>query len=251
MKTRFLMGFILSLVTFTSLATQAQTQNSVEEEIRGAPGIRTWIRKNSHNQPTSLGFTASADVLDQIASSTDDSHPPEVVLGFPRRSDVPFTHLYLVWEPHGHDPVEIYGVPHWDVHFYVMSNQERELITCTGADEARCLKQPAASAIPSNYGPTPAGVPKMGWHWLDLLSPEFHGHPFTTTMVMGYYDGRLAFYEPMIAKSYLDKKPQFAAQIRQPMVYPRSGYFPNAYSVKYLAPMDEYEIALTHLVYRH
>ena len=42
----------------------------------------------------------------------------------------------------------------------------------------------------------------MGWHWIDPLSPEFTGQPFSKTYIYGYYGGELSFVEPMITLAY-------------------------------------------------
>jgi hypothetical protein len=215
-------------------------------EIETSNHVVTWVRKNLHGKPTSLGVRFPASNLHNLP---DESF--EIVARFPHVAHLPFTHLYLVWEPHGHEPPGVYDVPHFDVHFYILPDSERRQITCTGADEAKCLKSPPAAAVAANYIPTPAGVPMMGWHWLDALAPELHGQPFTSTMIYGYYNGRLAFYEPMITLDFLRSHPHFADSIRQPQEFSKPGYYPKAYQVVYRSVTDSLEVALTNLVYRH
>lgn len=217
-----------------------------DEIIAGTDSVTTWLRTNSHGHPIILGASIPAVMLQDLPD-----HHSEISMAFPRRPSLPFTHLYLMWEPQGHEPPGIYDVPHFDVHFYILSERARQKITCAGDDEARCLKNPSASAVPRDYAPTPAGVPQMGWHWLDTLAPEFHGHPFTATMVYGYYDGRLAFLEPMITKAYLETKPHFRAPIRQPDTFPKAGYYPTQYQVFYRYVSDTFDIAVTDFHYRH
>jgi hypothetical protein len=226
---------------------KALSQDAMNEEIiAGTDSVTTWLLTNSHGRPATLGASIPAAMLQDLPD-----HHMEVSVAFPRRPHLPFTHLYLMWEPQGHEPVGIYDVPHFDVHFYLLSDQVRRQITCAGEDEARCLKKPLPSAIPSDYAPTPAGVPQMGWHWLDTLAPEFHGHPFTATMVYGYYEGRLAFLEPMITKAFLETKPHIQAKIRQPETFPEAGYYPTKYQVLYRYVPDTYDIAITDFRYRH
>ena len=90
----------------------------------------------------------------------------------------------------------------------------------------------------------------MGWHWVDLLSPEFHGATFTSTMVYGYYEGKLAFYEPMVTQAFFRSRPQFSSAIRQPQSFPKPGYYPTGYSISYQSATDSFEIKLNGLVYR-
>jgi hypothetical protein len=56
----------------------------------------------------------------------------------------------------------------------------------------------------------------MGAHWADLLSPEFSGSPFTKTFILGTYDGKVIFWEPMITRAYLLTQPDEFVTVRQP-----------------------------------
>lgn len=63
---------------------------------------------------------------------------------------------------------------------------------------------PRPGFIPPEYIPAPDGVPQMGKHWLDVMSPEFAGQTFTKTFVYGSYNGAVIFYEPMVTKAYIE-----------------------------------------------
>lgn len=207
--------------------------------------IKTWVITGLRGKPHSVGVAIPARLLHQLPE-----HMHEWILPLAKSPHLPFTHVSLMWEPHGHEPPGVYDLPHFDVHFNIISDQVRRSITCQGADAARCLKQPSPEELPANYAPTPEGVPQMGWHWVDLLAPELNGGTFTSTMVYGYYDGNLAFLEPMITRDFLLTKPHFRAAIRQPQVYPQPGYYPTGYKVRYRHLWDRYEVSLTDFVYR-
>lgn len=164
-------------------------------------------------------------------------------------STKPFQNLAIDWEPHGHEP-EVYGLPHFDFHFYMISVAKRMRITCAGSDRVKCLKPVMPAAIAADYVGGPEGVPLMGWHFVDITSPEFHGQIFTATLIYGYYGGRMTFIEPMVTLAFLQSKPQFSMAIKQPTVYPESGYYPTRYSVYYQYVNDQYEVSLNHMVYR-
>jgi hypothetical protein len=169
----------------------------------------------------------------------------EYVLPLPSaHAFAPFDHAVVNWIPHGHDPFDIYGKPHFDFHFYLIPNEMRDAIRCEGEDAAVCMKMPESRFVPSQYGPTPYGVPKMGWHWIDLLSPEMNGQPFTATMIFGYYDGMLSFLEPMITRDFLLTRPKFSAPIRQPEAYLKEGTYPQTYSIEFDEATREYHISL-------
>ncbi len=53
----------------------------------------------------------------------------ECILPFPKTKGMHFyTHGYLDWNPQGHIPVGIYDKPHFDFHFYIISNEARMAI---------------------------------------------------------------------------------------------------------------------------
>ncbi|HKQ51413.1 MAG TPA: hypothetical protein VJT74_03535, partial [Pyrinomonadaceae bacterium] len=163
-----------------------------------------------------------------------------------------FKHIWLNYNPHGHEPVKVYDTAHFDFHFYMISDAEREGITATGEGLAKGNKQPAAEFIPEGYVAVPNGlVPRMGAHWINPTVRELHGQPFTSTFLFGSYDGRLIFAEPMITKSFLEAKPNVTEMIKLPQSYERRGaYYPTRYSVRYAAATREYTVALEGMTQR-
>ena len=176
----------------------------------------------------------------------------EYILAFPSEvSMLPFHHIGLNWNPKGHIPNGIYNVPHFDVHFYTISPEERSRITARGDDLEKCRKVPAAGQVPEGYVFAPESEePGMGGHWIDPVSHEFHGAAFTTTFLYGTYDGEIIFYEPMITKAYLESKPGVTMPIKVPQRYTRAGYYPTSYSIRYDAKRKEYTVALEGLTLR-
>ena len=84
----------------------------------------------------------------------------------------------------------------------------------------------------------------MGWHWVDLLAPEFNGGIFTRTFIYGYYGGETIFIEPMVTIDYLLSKEESTLPIRQPAKFPYDGYYPKTYQVKYDECMKMYKVVL-------
>ena len=138
-------------------------------------------------------------------------------------SVTPFKHVGLDWNPTGHEPEHIYTVPHFDMHFYMISEEERMGAT----DMNKLLNEPAADYIPANHM-AGAPVPTMGLHWLDVTSPELSGTvPFTQTFIYGSYDANIIFYEPMITLDFLKNTQNFQRSIPQPAKFQKSGYYPT------------------------
>jgi hypothetical protein len=126
-------------------------------------------------------------------------------------------HLTVYWEHHGHPPGP-FLTPHFDFHFYTISDTERRAIDCTNKTKP--------SAFPTGYSMVdmdipPVGmltglcVPRMGMH--SLVSADMEATtPFSGTMVLGFYNGRPIFFEPMISKASLLERKSFTLPLVTP-----------------------------------
>ena len=120
----------------------------------------------------------------------------------PATNPTPYEHVFLGWNPGGHEPPGVYDVPHFDFHFYTTSNESRVAIdrSVDPAFDEKAARHPSGARAPEGYVPIPGGVPLMGTHWVDPTTPELNGQPFTTTFIFGSWDGELTFTEPMITR---------------------------------------------------
>ncbi|MEK2688376.1 DUF5602 domain-containing protein [Bdellovibrio sp. GT3] len=240
------MKILFFFFLLTSMAHAETTELGPPENI-GLGQASSFVKKDDAQNITSLGIVFSGKVLEGLPADVS-GHEYEYILKLPAGVTIPpFNHLTMNWNPHGHDPDVIYGVPHFDFHFYFISEHQRHQIKCDGSDDAVCMKQPIAEYKPAYYIAGPGGVPMMGWHWVDLRSPEFNGKPFTATYIYGFYNGEMIFLEPMIALSYLQTKPQFAADIPLPQKVAFPGKYPNRYSLSYDSVQDTYWLSLENL----
>lgn len=225
-----------------------------QDGIRTYPGeripmgqgfIRSWVTMDSTGKPIALGFAFNKAVL----SGLPDAHT-EHMLALPFEV-APFNHIVADWNPQGHIPPGVYDVPHFDFHFYMISPQARNEIVVNDENMPKFTKAPGAEFMPKDYIMAPGGEnDRMGMHWVDPNSPEFHGQSFETTFIYGTYDGHMAFVEPMVAKAFLEAEKRSSAPIKQPQAYEREGYYPTRYAVRYDADRDRYYVALQDLVYR-
>lgn len=232
--------------------------------------------------PRTLGYRLTANALKGLPTSGSDGkhcYPIERdgettvecvqeygnALALPKRATqdkaFPFTWALLTWDPKGHDPPEIYGVPHFDFHFYMQNEAEVNAIAtgpCPGLMNCEDLKR-ARIPVPDQYKPDVyhdmgAVVPGMGNHLMDMNSPEFHGKPFTQTFMYGAFDGKITFYEPMITKAWLEglaagRKGSCTA-FPQPRAWKKAGWYPTAYCLGYRAKSKVYTISITDFAYR-
>lgn len=193
---------------------------------------KTWFMPDAQGNPTSIGFTLSKGAYDNLPTTLPET---SYMLALPDEatSKTPYKHVMINWNPQGHEPGGIYTVPHFDFHFYMQPmNEVMAIPVYTAATAARFDKVPASVYLPTDFAKGPGGVPMMGAHWSDITSPEFKGSPFTETFVYGSYDGRVTFWEQMVAMSYLKTNPSFDKAIKLPAQYETPGYYPTRYSIR-------------------
>jgi hypothetical protein len=144
-----------------------------------------------------------------------------------------------------------YTVPHFDFHFYTITNAQRTAIVLGDSLlTAKMMRLPAVEFIPDGYVTGMAGE-RMGLHWRDPAAPELNGAPFTQTFIYGSYDGAMIFAEPMVAKTYLETKPApVTTSLKLPAQYATHGYQATSYTVAYDQATQEYRVSLVGLVLR-
>jgi hypothetical protein len=201
----------------------------------------TWLETDSDDKPIRVAIAIDHDAMNSLDPGTGHTgghtHQNALSLQFhPKISSTPFQHALLDWNPHGHEPEFIYGLPHFDFHFYMTSEEARKAIPPYQVDSLGFLAYPAPGYMPSTmpnlYVPGPGGVPQMGTHWIDVSSPELNGQVFTQTFIYGSYNREVTFYEPMMTKQFLDDNQNFARDIPVPARFKKAGYYPTKMRVE-------------------
>ena len=243
--------------------------------------VASYAEFDASGAPRAIGVVFSASALDALPTAPSDGHRcfdannygvidlatecsawHERVLPVPseasRRPDVPFKWVLLNWNPQGHIPKGVFDKPHFDVHFYIEPIENIFALqrgTC-GLEFLRCDQYALArKPVPSNYvqpnfQDVGAAAPAMGNHLLDPTTPEFHGEPFTRHWIYGVYDGRVIFYEEMVARSYLLSKPDACVPIQSPDAVALTGYYPTRSCIRYTPAKDEYTVSMEDFVLR-
>ncbi|MBC8005702.1 MAG: DUF5602 domain-containing protein [Verrucomicrobia bacterium] len=210
----------------------------------GNGDARAWVSVDKNGDPKAVGINFSEETLEGLPDSLK-----QFVLPLPADKGKGFyTHALIDWNPEGHEPPGTYDKPHFDFHFYIITNEERMAIGPN--DTVKFANAPDSMYVPSAYLHTPGGVPQMGAHWVDLMAPEFTGGVFSKTFVWGSYDGEFIFWEPMITLDYLRTKPNDLISLRQPQAYQQDGWYPTKYKITYSSITDGYTIAITSLQYK-
>jgi len=195
-----------------------------------------------------LEMTAEAATIDE----TEHEGPDLVAIDFP--GDTPFEWLGLNWMPEGHGPPDVYGVPHFDIHFYLDPRDDIEEIPAInyppGTGEPYEVEL-ADDQFPPGYFRTNAVVEDMGEHLFDANSPEWDdpgepsGEDFTRTFVWGHWDGDLNFFEPMITTEFFETLDDTVVEsIGMPDRMPEAGKYPTEYRIAYHRNRDAYTVTL-------
>ncbi|NIW35423.1 MAG: hypothetical protein GWN32_02385 [Gemmatimonadetes bacterium] len=247
----------------------------------GEGTVSSFARFDGGRNPLAIGVVFSAEALASPPTARSDEHrcfdvdadgaiepdteclaTHERVIPLPteasRRADIPFKWVLLNWNPAGHIPPEIYGPPHFDIHFYIESIENTFALMpgpC-GPEMLRCDQfERAVRPLPWNYmhpdfSNVDAAVPAMGNHLIDLTSPEFHGEVFTRTWIYGAYDGRVTFYEEMVTVDYLSTRPDVCYDIKAPAAVELAGHYPTKSCFRYDARTGEQTVSMEGFVYR-
>lgn len=175
-----------------------------------------------------------------------------------RNPDMPFKWALINWNPHGHLPPGVWNTPHFDVHFYMEPIENifalqrgdcgPEFLRCDQYEIA--MKPVPEHLMHPDYINVGAAAPAMGNHLVDTTAAEFHGAPFTRSWIYGAYDGRVIFYEEMIAQDYLQSEPNACYPIKTTPEVDLSGYYPETVCSRYDPEKGGVAVSLEDFKYR-
>lgn len=232
----------------TSLFKENKTKIFKGPEVNMGNGkARSVLILDQMDKPLSLTIEMSNAALTGLPTERTEYVLP---LHLKAKEATPFNHIAVDWNPHGHEPNNMYGSPHFDFHFYKISLQERLAIApYSGASVALFDNFPPEGYMPPTYFPTPGGVPQMGKHWADRTSPEFNQQLFTKTFIYGSYNGQVIFMEPMITLELIKSKANSQTNIKLPEFFaPTNTYYPTVYRIE--ADAASHLVSLAQFVWR-
>lgn len=226
-------------------------------EVKVGNGTARTFIVMAGNAPMEVGVLLTQEALDGLqghheagALEMPDGHSMyETVLQLPSTNPTPYRHVVLNWNPGGHEPPGMYDTPHFDFHFFTISDEARRRIT--PADPAfitKAKRTPSAPFIPAGYIlPDTLAIPLMGVHWIDPKSPEFTGQGFSRTFIFGSYDGELIFAEPMITKAFLESRPDVTIPLTSAQRYAKASWQPGSYTIRWEERTKQYRVSLSQL----
>jgi hypothetical protein len=233
----------------------------------GKGEARTYVTVDPRTGATTeVGVALDEAALEGLPAAGSQSgggheHHDSYLLSLPAPNRTPYQFVELNWNPNGHGGP--YTAPHFDFHFYRVPLADRDAIDPTTPDfAARAAHLPPSDLFPAGYvsshllmklTPAEAAVPKMGLHWIDTSAPELPptNQPFTATFIVGSWDGKVIFDEPMITRDYIlaqrSKRTATEFAVATTRRSSPAGFYLTGYRLSYDAQWKEYRIALTGL----
>jgi len=264
---RFMLGYLLPCMVFTLLFSSCQKEEqslpTVESDASarasqdsksntfygpqlqlGNGQIRSFFTVTHEDKPLEFGVIMTSKSMQGLPSEMGAS-----ILQIHQKAKplTPFDHVMIDWNPTGHEPNPLYGVPHFDFHFYMIGMDQ--VMNIMPGPKMEILPPPGY--MPDTYFPTPGGVPMMGKHWLDSNAPELQGIPFTKTFIYGSYDGKVIFYEPMITRATLMEGKDCTLPFGVPAMFsPVNKWYPTKYNIRTDSKTGDITVSLSDFVWR-
>ena len=221
-----------------AIGQKEEVVNGTEVKV-GNGQVKSFIKKDETGNPTAVGLAVSDAALKSFPAGG-----AEYRIKMPAENNTLFKHISLEYSPEKPAP---YDTPHVTVHFYMLSEEERDAINANGP-EMEVL--PATAFRPKDYVPMPGGVPRMGKHWIDTTGEELHGTAFKRAIAYGSYNGRFIFLEPLYNLSFLQSKQVAQWPVKDPPAVETSGFFATSYSLSFDAASGTHLLSLENLEYR-
>ena len=211
--------------------------------------VCTWVVLDG-DDVVELGATIPMHLIEAVPADAEMVWPPQamVAIALPpeARSALGMDHMEVNWEAHGHPP-RLFMTPHFDFHFYSISQAEVGTIDCS--DETKPAALPLRYSLPDVEVPgmgTLIGlcVPHMGMHAM-LEADVGATDDFDASMMLGYYGGRPVFFEPMVARKLLMKKADFDLPMPAVEGLPAGVHYPNRFRGEFDAAGDAYRLVFS------
>jgi Domain of unknown function (DUF5602) len=233
---------------------ETDTYTSPSQDL-GNGSVATYVTRDADGEPTEVGVRLTRAALDGL--------PPTgvtLMIDLPdQAADTAFDHVMLNWNPQGHDPLALFGVPHFDLHFDMVDMATIESITPADPEyAAKAENLPEARYVPQDYAPFPGApvaaqaVPNMGVHLVDstdtsLVPGEYE---FTEIVINGVWNGEYTFIEPMITRDWLLSGPSLEEPLKLPEAYQQTAWYPTTYAVEVDDETEDYLVSLGGLTAR-
>jgi hypothetical protein len=117
-------------------------------------GAKPVVQVDAQKHPTSIALVIPAVLIDTLPKKRSEAVYPVQGGGLVQTAN-------LQWHPMGHEPEHVYDTPHFDVHFYTITESVRGSIV-PNAPAGKVM--PYKGTLPRGVILAPGYVPGMGMH---------------------------------------------------------------------------------------
>lgn len=219
----------------------------------------------NHCNPTVLPPIFASDGLPYYAMRWQYASVPRDI-----KAATGIDHVSIDFNPCGHPPVDVFTIPHYDLHLYLVDPDYRKCMTCETIPGAPVCN-PGGQSTPSGQGffnaatimagpdatklaNMPSGfeyqagdsVPLMGGHaWDSSQQPSGENPWINPIWIMGPYDGTIVDYEPMIPLSFIQGNIDNVYEENLSYAGQTINNLPNKYTVAYNATSAFFTVTFT------
>jgi hypothetical protein len=223
------------------------TYNGPEVQV-GNGTAQTFATFLSTGEPKEIGVMLTKEAFTGLPS-TNQLYPLE--FDTKAKENMLFDHVALGLSATGH------GLPpsgnigaHFDFRFFMTTQAARLAIpapTTSGYPAGGGFDvAPPAGYLPANYAMN-AAVNQIGRHWGENV---FHtGHHVDHTMILGTWDGKLTFINPIVTLPTLTGGQKQSVVFPQPQLFAKPGYYPTKYNI-YKDDKERHLVTLSDFVQR-
>lgn len=242
------------IVSSTLLFSSCKKDNKTDATYTGAQvqvgngQAQTFATFSPTGEPKEVGVILTKEAFSGLPT-TNQLYPLE--FDTKAKQAMLFDHVALGLSAAGHGlpPTGNIGA-HFDFRFFMITAAERLAIPApatsgfpagSGFDVA-----PPAGYLPANYAIN-AAVGQIGRHWGENV---FHtGHHVDHTMILGTWDGKLTFINPIITLPTLTSGQRQSVAFAQPQLFAKPGYYPTKYNM-YKDDKERHVVSLSDFVKR-
>jgi hypothetical protein len=195
--------------------------------------VRSFIIITHEDVPQEIGIEITEGLFQNLPIVYTDMHIP---VHHKATEVTAYDHIEMDWMPNGHPPA-YFQLPHFDLHFYMLTEEEQMMIpaptaTNTLLTSTAAYGRPSPGVLPVDYTVASAAVPMMGRHWLDKFADVLSGASFTHQLIYGTFDNEVVFLEPMVTRAFLLSGTEVHKAIKQPTTFDPTGtYYPTRYNI--------------------
>jgi hypothetical protein len=208
----------------------------------GNDSARTFARISHEGMPQEIGVIFTAKALTGLpAENTFYS------LAFHQKAikATLFEHVVVGLSAHGHVmPPDGFIGPHFDVRFFMMTEEERLAIPAPPA--AGFDLTPPSNYLPPNYVKNSAQA-QIGRHWAESIFTA--AETVNSAMVYGTWNGQVTFLAPIVTLATLSSGQSYSVTYPQPQYFARHGYYATMYNI-YTDDKGRIYVSLSNFVWR-